>query len=128
MIQLKSLDENTELLVNIPAENTPEYEIFTTKLSKEFQDAVRTQSLDEVNKEFAKLKVEEAEKVLEIFNECGVIGISGYLEDEEEFQELQKQYQDQELQGEEQEQLQDTVEEQLNDEEENEPSTVDIVD
>lgn len=128
LIQLKSLDENTELLVNIPAENTPEYEIFTTKLSKEFQDAVRTQSLDEVNKEFAKLKVEEAEKVLEIFNECGVIGISGYLEDEEEFQELQKQYQDQELQGEEQEQLQDTVEEQLNDEEENEPSTVDIVD
>ena len=41
---------------------------------------------------FAKLKVEEAENILEIFNECGVIGINGYIEDENEFKELQKQY------------------------------------
>ncbi|KAK6458109.1 Cdc37 N terminal kinase binding-domain-containing protein [Scheffersomyces xylosifermentans] len=94
LIQLKALDEGTELSVSIPEEGTKEYEIFTTKLSKEFQDAVKTQSLDEVNKEFAKLKVEEAEKVLEIFNECGVIGITDYLEDEKDFQELQKQYKD----------------------------------
>lgn len=92
VIQLKALDDGSELLVNIPVEGTPEYEIFTTKLSPEFQAAVKTQSLDEVNKEFSKLKVEDAEKVLEVFNECGVIGINGYIEDEEEFKELQKQY------------------------------------
>lgn len=92
VIQLKALDDGTELLVSIPAEGTPEYETFTTKLSPEFQAAVKTQSLDEVNKEFAKLKVEDAEHVLEVFNECGVIGINGYIEDENEFKELQKQY------------------------------------
>ena len=29
---------------------------------------------------------------MEIFNECGVIGISGYIEDEKEFEELRKEY------------------------------------
>ena len=83
VIQLKALDDGSELLVNIPVVGTPEYEIFTTKLSPEFQAAVKTQSLDVVNKEFSKLKVEDAEKVLEVFNECGVIGINGYIEDED---------------------------------------------
>ncbi|KAK6203257.1 Cdc37 N terminal kinase binding-domain-containing protein [Scheffersomyces amazonensis] len=92
LIQLKALDDNTQLSVNIPQPGTSEYEIFTTKLSLEMQQAVETKSLDEVNKVFAKLKVEDAEQVLEIFNECGVIGITGYLENEDEFKELQKQY------------------------------------
>ena len=34
-----------------------EYEIFTTKLPIEFQNAIKTESIDEVNKEFAKLKL-----------------------------------------------------------------------
>lgn len=92
LIQLKALDDNTELLVNIPQEGTKEYEIFTTKLPIEFQNAIKTESIDEVNKEFAKLKIEDAERILEIFNECGVIGISGYIEDEKEFEELKKEY------------------------------------
>ena len=90
LIQLKALDDNTELLVNIPQEGTKEYEIFTTKLPIEFQNAIKTESIDEVNKEFAKLKIEDAERILEIFNECGVIGISGYIEDEKKFEELKK--------------------------------------
>ncbi|CCE78198.1 Piso0_000815 [Millerozyma farinosa CBS 7064] len=94
LIQLKALDDNTELSVNLPKEGTKEYEIFSTKLSPEMQEAVKKGSLDEVNEVFAKLKVEEAEEILEIFNECGVIGINGYLEDEDEFKELQKQYQE----------------------------------
>ena len=57
LIQLKALDDNTELLVNIPQEGTKEYEIFTTKLPIEFQNAIKTESIDEVNKEFAKLKL-----------------------------------------------------------------------
>lgn len=96
LIQLRALDENTTLSVNIPEEGTQEYEIFKTKLPVEFQRAIMTQSLDEVNKEFAKLKVEDAEKILEIFNECGAIGVSGYLEDEQEFEELKKEYNEQE--------------------------------
>ncbi|ODV78123.1 uncharacterized protein CANTADRAFT_54365 [Suhomyces tanzawaensis NRRL Y-17324] len=92
MIQLKALDEGTELIVNLPAEGTPEYEIFSTSLPKDLQEAVKTESIDEVNKIFATLKVEEAEKILEVFNQCGVIGINGYFEDESEFKELQQQY------------------------------------
>ncbi|KAF6070848.1 Cdc37 C terminal domain family protein [Candida albicans] len=56
------------------------------------KNAIKTESIDEVNKEFAKLKIEDAERILEIFNECGVIGISGYIEDEKEFEELKKEY------------------------------------
>lgn len=92
LIQLKALDDKTELFVNIPKEGTDEYDIFSNKLSSEMQEAVKTGSLDEVNKVFAKLKIEEAEEILEIFNECAVIGINGYIEDEDEFKELQKQY------------------------------------
>lgn len=92
LIQLKALDESTELHVNTPAEGTPEYEIFTTKLSAEMQNAIKLSSLDAVNEVFAKMKIEEAEEVLEIFNECGVIGVSGVLENEEEFERLKEQY------------------------------------
>lgn len=102
LIQLRALDENTTLTVNIPEEGTKEYEVFSSKLPAEFQSAIRTQSLDEVNKEFAKLKVKDAEKILEIFNECGVIGINGYLENEKEFEELKKEFSEQEHENQEQ--------------------------
>ncbi|RLV87267.1 Hsp90 co-chaperone Cdc37 [Meyerozyma sp. JA9] len=92
LIQLKSLDDDKELSVNLPQEGTPEYEIFSTKLPEEMQEAVKEGSLDRVNEVFAKLPLEEGERILEVFNECGVIGLSGYLSDENEFQELQKQY------------------------------------
>ncbi|KAM9888461.1 hypothetical protein OXX79_012896, partial [Metschnikowia pulcherrima] len=92
LIQLKALDDSTELSVNTPEEGTKEYEIFSTKLSPEMQAAIRTSSLDEVNRVFAQMKVEEAEKVLEIIQECDVIGISGVLENDEEFQKLKEQY------------------------------------
>lgn len=92
LIQLKALDESTELVVNPPEEGTEEYEIFTTKLTPDMQAAIGTGSLDEVNKIFAQMKVEEAEKVLEIFQECDVIGISGVLENEQEFERLKEQY------------------------------------
>ncbi|KAI5968082.1 CDC37 [Candida margitis] len=102
LIQLRALDENTTLTVNIPEEGTKEYEVFSSKLPFEFQNAIKTQSLDEVNKEFAKLKVEDAEKILEIFNECGVIGINGYIEDEKEFEQLKKEFNEQENEDEKQ--------------------------
>lgn len=92
LIQLKSLDESTELLVNPPEEGSEEYEIFASELAPEMQEAIKTGSLDEVNKVFAKMKIEDAEQVLEVFNKCNVIGISGVLENEEEFEQLKDEY------------------------------------
>lgn len=94
LIQLKALDDDTQLLVTLPQPNTKEHEIFTTEIPKEMQAAVKTGSLDEVNKVFAEMKIEEAEHVLELFDKCGVIGINAYLEDENEFRQLQEQYHD----------------------------------
>lgn len=90
LIQLKSLDESTTLEVNYPEEGTKEHDIFVLKLSPEMQAAVLSGSLEEVNKVFAEMKVEDAEAVLEIFQECNVIGISGVLENEEEFEQLKR--------------------------------------
>lgn len=92
LIQLKALDESTELFVNTPEQGTGDYEVFRTKLSPEMQKAIESGSLDEVNLVFAKMKVEEAEAILEIFNECNIIGVSGVLENEDEFQKLKEQY------------------------------------
>lgn len=97
LIQLRALDEDTQLSVSIPPEGTEEYKIFTTEIPPEMQQAVKTQSLEEVNKVFASYKIEQAEEILEVINRCGVIGISGVLENENDFQELQKQYQNQEI-------------------------------
>lgn len=94
LIQLKALDESTTLSVNKPEEGTQEYEVFLTKLSPEMQSAIQSGSLDAVNKVFAEMKVEDAEKVLEVFQECNVIGISGVLENEAEFEQLKEQYQE----------------------------------
>lgn len=92
LIQLKSLDDSTELSVNTPQEGSAEYEVFVTKLSPAMQAAIKTGSLDEVNKVFAEMKIEDAEKVLEVFNECNVIGVSGVLENQDEFDKLKEQY------------------------------------
>lgn len=88
VIQLRSLDDSTQLTVHTPEEGSKEHEIFTTKLSKEMQEAIKTGELDEVNKVFAAMKVEDAENALEVINECNVIGLSGYLENEQEFEDL----------------------------------------
>ncbi|SGZ48436.1 CIC11C00000003103 [Sungouiella intermedia] len=97
LIQLKSLDESTELVVNPPEEGTEQYVSFLTKLSPEMQTAIRSGSLEEVNKIFATMKIDDAEKALEVFNECGVIGISGVLENEQEFEQLKHDYEEKNL-------------------------------
>lgn len=91
-IQLKELDENTELQVNIPEKGTAEHSIFSTKLSPEMQQAINSKSLNQINEVLGKMKVPEAEEVLAIFQECGIISINGYLENENEFKELQDEY------------------------------------
>lgn len=109
VIQLRSLDESKQLTVNVPDEGTEEYKIFSLKLSPEMQAAIQTGDLDEVNKIFASMKVEDAEEVLEIINECNVIGLSGYLENEEEFEKMKAQQDDAPLVADEQLNVDDTV-------------------
>ncbi|AAS54337.1 AGL154Wp [Eremothecium gossypii ATCC 10895] len=96
-IQLKSLDESTELQVNLPdAQSKDPKEIQKVaafnKLPKTMQDAVKTQKLDAINEVFAEMSIEEAEAILEIFNEGEIIGVNALLEGEEEFKELQEHY------------------------------------
>ncbi|SCU89661.1 LAFA_0E19856g1_1 [Lachancea sp. 'fantastica'] len=98
-IQLKSLDESTELQVNLPHFGSKDPEEMKRiaafeKLPLTMQNAIKTQSLDKINEVFAEMPVEEAEAILEIFNEGGIIGVNALLEDESEFRELQAQYRD----------------------------------
>ena len=96
-IQLKSLDDSTELEINLPDFNSinPEeverVNIFN-KLPKKMQDALKTHSLDNINEVFSDTPIEEAEAYLELFNEAGIIGVKALLENEEEFQTLQDEY------------------------------------
>lgn len=86
-IQLRSVDPNTELVVNIPEKGTKEYEVYSS-LPEEMRKALETGSLDEVNRVFAKIPVDEAEAMLETFNESGVIGVQALLDNEQQFEEL----------------------------------------
>ncbi|GMM38711.1 Cdc37 protein [Saccharomycopsis crataegensis] len=88
-IQLKSMDPNSQLTVSIPNPDTEadKYEEFL-KLPVAMQDAVKTKSLDEINKVFASLKIEESESILDIFEKSGVIGVQAVLENEEEWDKL----------------------------------------
>lgn len=86
-IQLRSVDPSSELVVTVPEKGTKEYEIYE-KLPEKMKTALATGSLDEVNKVFATIPIDEAEELLERFNECGVIGIQALLDNEEQFQEL----------------------------------------
>ncbi|CCH62396.1 hypothetical protein TBLA_0H01080 [Henningerozyma blattae CBS 6284] len=96
-IQLKALDDSTELEVNLPNFNSkdPEdirkVEIFN-KLPKDMQDAVKTSNLDKVNEVFATMSVEKAEAILELFNEADLIGIKALLDDPNDFEKLQEEY------------------------------------
>jgi cell division cycle protein 37 len=86
-IQLRSVDPNSELIVTIPDEGSKEYEIYN-KLPEKMKVALKTGSLDEVNKVFATIPIDEAEEMLDQFNECGVIGIQALLDTEDQFEEL----------------------------------------
>lgn len=92
LIQLKALDDSTTLEVNQPEPGTPAHDVFVSKLSPEMQAAVLSGSLDAVNKVFASMSVEDAEQVLGVFEECNVIGISGVLENEQDFEQLKNEY------------------------------------
>lgn len=96
-IQLKSLDETTELEVNLPNfESTdPEEQrkvAAFNKLPTKMQDALKTRNLEKVNDVFAEVPLEEAEHYLDLINEAEIIGVKALLENEEDFKHLQDEY------------------------------------
>ncbi|KAH3683858.1 hypothetical protein WICPIJ_005175, partial [Wickerhamomyces pijperi] len=123
-IQLKSLDDNTELKVDIPTEKDSErYEAFTTLLPLKMQEAMKTGSLDEVNKVFAEIPYKEAELILEVFQDYEFISVQeGVIEDEAEWKDIHQQYHNNEEQ-----ELSSKVQE-LDVEEPEFVSTADIID
>lgn len=96
-IQIKSLDENTELVVNLPnpestdPEEIKKYKSFQ-KLPKNMRDALKTGSLDAVNEVFHGMPIAEAEEILAIFEECEVIGVEALIENEGDWQEIKNEY------------------------------------
>lgn len=94
IIQLKAIDDSTELVVNVPAELTPEYETLHSKVPPEMVAAIMTRSIDEVNKVFAEMSFDAGEQLLQALNECNVIGVTDVVE-KDEFQELKTQYEKQ---------------------------------
>lgn len=102
-IQLKSLDDSAELEVVLPdfkstnPEEIKKCEAFN-KIPKDMQEALKTQSLDEVNKVFETIQIDEAEQILELFNEADIIGVRAVLENEDDFNNIKQDYQQQQQQ------------------------------
>ncbi|KAL4750873.1 hypothetical protein BDW72DRAFT_175150 [Aspergillus terricola var. indicus] len=79
-IQLHAVDPNTKITINIPrSESNEPVEIEARKIfesfSKELQNALESESLDEVNKVLGKMSVEEAEDVVEKLGESGMLSL-----------------------------------------------------
>ncbi|CCC68414.1 hypothetical protein NCAS_0B03300 [Naumovozyma castellii] len=97
IVQLKSLDDSTELEVHFPDMNSTDPEELKkieafNKIPKKMQDAVKTGDINEVNEVFKDIPEDEAEQILEWFNEADVIGVRAVLDDEEDFKKLQEEY------------------------------------
>ncbi len=88
-IQLQSLDPDQPLMVNIPPLDSENYPIYET-LEPEMRKAIETLQLSEVNKVLAKYTVDEAEKILGVFEECGVITVEEKILEPNEWNELQE--------------------------------------
>lgn len=99
-IQLKSLDDNSKLIVNLPDENSqdPEeverFKIFS-KIPEKMRIALKTESLDQVNQVFHGMPIKQAEEILELFDQCGVIGVEAIVENEDEWNQLKGEFDNQ---------------------------------
>ena len=107
IIQLKSVEPNTELKINVPEfknENQTEDEVEKHRIQlfnmipENMRNALISGSLDKVNEIFASMSLEEGEQMLEIFNAGGFLGIEKTFENQEEFEEYQKNLKNEEAQ------------------------------
>lgn len=98
VIQLRSLDESSELEINMPDFNsTDAHEVARceafNKMPKDLQDALKTGTLDAVNEVLGNYTYEQGESMLALFDEAEIIGVKALLEGgEDEFDQLKEQY------------------------------------
>ncbi len=98
VIQLRSLDESTELEINMPNfESTDPHEVARCaafkKMPEDLQKALKTGTLDAVNEVLGNYTYEQGESMLELFDEAEIIGVKALLEGgEDEFDQLKEQY------------------------------------
>ncbi|KAL6934282.1 hypothetical protein ACO0OL_002824 [Hanseniaspora opuntiae] len=99
IIQLKSVEPNTELKINVPSckhEDETEDEVEKHRVQlfnlipENMREALLSGSLDKVNEIFASMSLEDGEQMLEIFNAGGFLGIEKTFENQEEFEEYQR--------------------------------------
>ncbi|KAI0396963.1 hypothetical protein F5Y17DRAFT_464947 [Xylariaceae sp. FL0594] len=85
-IQLYAVDPGTEIKINVPPEHSedPEEkrarEIFEG-FAPEMQKAIESGSLDKVNEVLGNMKVPEAEELVELFSEAGIVSIEEQIID-----------------------------------------------
>lgn len=96
-IQLRAMDPNTELIVQIP--DDPKKLVFYNQVPDTMKKALQTGSLDKINEVFATLSVDEAEKILDLFDACGVIQVQALLDNEEQFDRLKEKYANEDAEG-----------------------------
>ncbi|CAL9737131.1 hsp90 co-chaperone Cdc37 [Monosporozyma servazzii] len=98
VIQLRSLDESSELEINMPDFNSADaHEVARceafNKMPKDLQDALKTGTLDAVNEVLGNYTYEQGESMLALFDEAEIIGVKALLEGgEDEFDQLKEQY------------------------------------
>lgn len=84
-IQLQAVDHG-EIAINIPRENATEdveveaWNVFSS-FSPETQAALRTQSLDEINKVLATMPVDEAEALVGLLGSSGIMSVAEQIID-----------------------------------------------
>ncbi|KAI5286715.1 hsp90 co-chaperone Cdc37 [Ascosphaera acerosa] len=85
-IQLHAVDPGTKININVPRagstapEDAPALAAFAS-FSAEMQAALRSGKLDEVNLVLGRMRVEEAEAVVERLSESGILGVEGGIVD-----------------------------------------------
>lgn len=89
-IQLHAVDPNTEIVVNQPNKDDAEAMKVYNELSPEMRKAVESGLLSEINKVLANHSVEDAEKVLRMFDECGILAVEEKIYDATEWQKENK--------------------------------------
>ncbi|OJJ44105.1 hypothetical protein ASPZODRAFT_161207 [Penicilliopsis zonata CBS 506.65] len=79
-IQLHAVDPNTKITINIPPTDSTEPEVIEARrifesFSPALQAALKSESLDEVNKVLGKMSVEEAEEVVDKLGQGGMLSL-----------------------------------------------------
>ncbi|KAK4230872.1 Cdc37 N terminal kinase binding-domain-containing protein [Podospora fimiseda] len=85
-IQLQAVEPGTVINISIPPKDSDDPEVQAQRaifesFKPEMQKAIETKSLDEVNKVLGKMKVEEAEELVEKFGEAGILSIEDEILD-----------------------------------------------